>query len=458
MQISVLDISILVFSMLLAAHSFFNVYLALYAWSDPERMEAAKAPVDFLPPQHGFTVLLPCRHEERVIGETIRRLSQANYPTDQFELLVLCTPDDGGTISAARDSIKKYKINNARVIVFDPPAGKSRGMNIGLSKAKFDLVTIFDSEDDVSPDIFNIANTVFRTQYIDVLQCGVQLMDFDSHWFSGHNVLEYFFWFKSRMHYYAKSGIVPLGGNTVFFRRDDLRAVGGWDEHGLTEDADIGIRLSLRGKRFGVMYDALHVTREETPADVTAFIKQRTRWNQGFIQILAKKQWKQLPQRKQIFLLLYVLGGPTFMAGVFVTAPIIILVGAFAKVNIVISLLAFLPLFLSWLALLIGIVGLHEFGREQQRKVKLRHYAVYTITFLPYQIVLAIASVRAVMREMRGNTGWEKTAHAGAHRVKDPAPAHTVTSPVPQPVLSVEPVDAVATSETAGATTEGAVA
>lgn len=439
MHVSLLDICLLVFSVVLAAHSFFNVYLALYAWSDPDRMEAAKAPSAFLPPQHGFTVLLPCRHEERVIGETIHRLSQANYPTEQFELLVLCTPDDRGTIAAARDSIAKHEITNARVIVFDPPAGKSRGMNIGLAAAKHDLVTIFDSEDDVSPDIFNIANTIFRQQYIDVLQCGVQLMDFNSHWFSGHNVLEYFFWFKSRMHYYAKSGIVPLGGNTVFFRRDDLRAVGGWDEQGLTEDADIGIRLSLRGKRFGVMYDAAHVTREETPDSVTAFIKQRTRWNQGFIQILAKKQWKQLPKRKQIMLLLYVLGGPTFMAGVFMTAPVILLAGAFAKVNIAVSLLAFLPLFLSWLAIVIGIVGLHEFGREQQRRVRLRHYAVFVISFLPYQIILAVASIRAVVRESRGNTGWEKTAHAGVHRQAEPTQVPAMAAAV-TPVAADGPV------------------
>ena len=29
-------------------------------------------------------------------------------------------------------------------------------------------------------------------------------------------MLEYFFWFKSRMHYHAAVGMVPLGGNTVF--------------------------------------------------------------------------------------------------------------------------------------------------------------------------------------------------------------------------------------------------
>ena len=55
-----------------------------------------------------------------------------------------------------------------------------------------------------------------------MVQCGVQLMNFESHWFSALNVLEYFFWFKSRLHYHARCGAITLGGNTVFFERTIL--------------------------------------------------------------------------------------------------------------------------------------------------------------------------------------------------------------------------------------------
>jgi len=41
--------------------------------------------------------------------------------------------------------------------------------------------------------------------------------------------------------------MVPLGGNTVFLRRDLLEQIGGWDQDCLTEDADVGIRLSTTG-------------------------------------------------------------------------------------------------------------------------------------------------------------------------------------------------------------------
>jgi hypothetical protein len=44
-------------------------------------------------------------------------------------------------------------------------------------------------------------------------------------------------------------------------------------------------------------------------------------------------------------------------------------------------------------------------------------------------VVLAGAAGRAVLRELRGQRGWEKTAHAGAHR--DP-----VASPVIDASLS----------------------
>lgn len=35
---------------------------------------------------------------------------------------------------------------------------------------------------------------------------------------------------------------------------------------------------------------------------------------------------------------------------------------------------------------------------------------------------LALAAIRAVVRETRGERGWEKTEHTGAHRTAESAP------------------------------------
>jgi glycosyltransferase XagB len=271
----VLYILIVISAIVLLIQISISLYQTLYIWDKPDVMRRSGTPKRPSKPRHGFTVLLPARHEAAVIGETLRKLSKARYPSEKLEFMVICTSDDIDTINAAKESARKHNIRNAKIVMFDGKPGKSRGMNIGLTKARHNIITIFDSEDDVSPDIFKIANTLFCKKRFDVLQCGVQLMDYDNSWFGTHNVLEYFFWFKSRMHYYATKNSVPLGGNTVFFKKAAIEEVGGWDEDNLTEDADIGIRLSVLQKKFGAMYAPKHVTKEECPHD-TKSIHQAT--------------------------------------------------------------------------------------------------------------------------------------------------------------------------------------
>ena len=416
MPLEVLTYTVLAIAIILLVQAAWSLVQTLYIWDSPERIAAAGRPAEYAPPRHGFTVLLPARHEADVIGETLRRLGEARYPRDLVELMVICTADDTETIAAAERAKRESGLSNATVLVFTGEPGKSRAMNLGLAAAKHELVTIFDSEDDVSPEIFSIVDTIFQERDVDVLQCGVQLMDYSSHWFSAHNVLEYFFWFKSRMHYFARQGAVPLGGNTVFFRARDLLEVGGWDEHGLTEDADLGIRLSIAGKRFDVMYDAAHVTREEVPHSTQAFIKQRTRWNQGFLQIIRKGEWLKLPGVRKKVLVGSVLTAPTFMAVVIACAPLFIFIGATTKMPVAVSLVTFIPLFLAGVMLLTSILGLYEFGKDQGLKITLWHYLSLILTFLPYQGILMLSAVRASYREMTGSRGWEKTVHTGNHR------------------------------------------
>lgn len=407
---------VLAVALVLLVQAVASLVQTLYIWDRPERIRAAGKPDTYEKPLHGFTVLLPARHEAAVIGETVRRLGEAQYPPHLIELMVICTTDDVSTITAARQAAADHNLSNVTVLEFDGLPGKSRAMNLGLSVAQHELVTIFDSEDDVSPEIFSIVDTLYQRREIDVLQCGVQLMDHDSHWFSAHNVLEYFFWFKSRMHYFAREGAVPLGGNSVFFRAEDLRAVGGWDEHGLTEDADLGIRMSIAGKRFGVMYDAAHVTREEVPHSTRAFVKQRTRWNQGFLQILRKGDWLRLSTLRKTVLVGSVLTAPTFMAIVIACAPLFILVGVTTKLPVLISLVSFIPLMLAGIMLLTSMLGLYEFGKDQKIRISVLQYVLLVVTFLPYQVLLMVSAVRAYYRQATGRRGWEKTVHTGNHR------------------------------------------
>ena len=404
------------FVLSLTVQAVYNIQTSLYGWFN-ERVFEKRSKV--LHPQRlrSFTVLIPAYHEELVIANTIHKIASARYPKELVQILVLCRSGDEATIAEANRSIAENRIQNASVLIYEGDVpGKPAQLNQGLKYAKNELLVIFDAEDDVSLDLFSSANALYDAYGMDVLQMGVQLMDHDSSWYSTHNVLEYFFHFRSRMYYFAQESVVPLGGNTCFFKTRDLVDAGGWDEWCLTEDAEVGLRLSSQGKTFDVFYAANQVTREETPHSLQAFIKQRTRWDQGFLQTIQRGYWKKLPTRKQRILAFYILTLPFFQAAVFLTTPFLIWLAFNIKMPILLSLASFIPLGLLLFLLVIQLLGLREFGKDQMRHIKLRTYLLMIVTFIPFQFVLSYAAVRATKRMLLKSQGWEKTFHSGVHR------------------------------------------
>jgi glycosyltransferase XagB len=418
----VLEIFFFLITLLMTAQAIFNIRLRLFIWEAPEHVWLNRAPKDFRPAKLSFTILLPARHEEHVYQTTIQKVYNLNYPKELLQIIAICREDDPGTITEARTAIDALGDPNVQLLIFnDKPINKPHGLNLGLKVAHGDIVTIFDAEDEPHPDILNIINTTILNDDVDVVQSGVQLMNHNTKWFCSLNVLEYFFWFKSSMHFFARVGMIPLGGNTVFVRRSILEQLGGWDENCLTEDADLGLRLSLIHARVRILYDDEYVTREETPAGIQQFIKQRTRWNQGFIQVLSKKKWLQLEKLSQRSLAFYVLVLPELQALFTILIPVSLLMFFLVKFPLWLAMFTFLPLYCFALALFIDIVGLYEFLKAHKRKWKW-HEAIFTmLAFFPYQAILSIAAARAVFRYIQGKTNWEKTAHIGLHRTSTEA-------------------------------------
>jgi cellulose synthase/poly-beta-1,6-N-acetylglucosamine synthase-like glycosyltransferase len=405
------------FLLLVGVLGFLSLYVTLYVWEDPKRLKTIASPQDFLFPQKSFSVLIPARHEEKVIGQTLLTLAKANYPKNLIEIYIICEENDLKTIHRIQQTIITHKITNTKILTFnDGPINKPHALNKGLLYAQNDIVAVFDAEDEISPNIFHVANTLFMQKNPDVLQAGVQLINYASRWYSVHNVLEYYLWFKSRMHFHTKVGMVPLGGNTVFFKTKLLRAFGGWKENCLTEDAEIGIRLSAAGATIISTYDPTHVTKEETPATISQFIKQRTRWNQGFLQILVMNTWTNYDSFGKRILSVYTLAFPIIQTFLFVLTPTTVLLGLDYKLPIVVSLISFIPLMLVITQYIINTIALREFIQEQKLPEQKIIYFTMLFTFIPYQMLLAISALRATFREMLGLNNWEKTFHTGEHR------------------------------------------
>ena len=408
-------------SLLLTALSAYSAMLMLYAWEDEEKQAENVVPTSFERPRFSFTILLPARHEEEVIQDTIQRVVDLDYPRELVESLVVIEAGDSGTIARVNEKLAELRrqgVRHVRLITFDdPPINKPHGLNVALPEAAGDVVTIFDAEDEPHPDILNVVNTVMVREGVPVVQCGVQLMNYADRWFSALNVLEYFFWFKSRMHYHARIGMVPLGGNTVFMQWELLEQIGGWDQECLTEDADVGVRLSAARVPIRVLYDDRYVTREETPPSVGQFVKQRTRWTQGFLQVLGKRDWLRLPTLPQRLLAFFTLAFPLVQALTILYVPFSLWTMFFVKVPVVVAMVSMLPLYMLATQFAISLAGLYEFTSVHRLRPSLLSPLWLLIAYLPFQWLLGYAALRAVWRQLRRVNTWEKTQHVGAHRV-----------------------------------------
>ncbi|HVT22435.1 MAG TPA: glycosyltransferase [Mycobacteriales bacterium] len=413
MTAAALDVTLILVSFTLAVVASATVWWMLHAWRTPmamRRTEFERRPDE---PALSFSLLVPARHEEAVLAATLDRLTHLAHP--DYEVIAIVGHDDPGTERVAREAAARSNGLIRVVVDHNEPKNKPKALNTALPHCRGDVIGVFDAEDDVDPRLLRVVDTAFRRNHAHVVQGGVQLLDFRSSWFSLRNCLEYFFWFRSRLHLHARHGFIPLGGNTVFVRADLLKTVGGWDEQCLAEDCELGVRLSALGARVAVAYDPHLVTREETPHSMTALVKQRTRWNQGFLQVLRKGVWRDLPTRRQRMLARFTLAQPFLQAFAGLCIPASIAFALFVKAPLAIALVTFVPAIPTIAMICFEIVGLREFCRVYYVRARARDYATLIIGTPVYMMLLGFAAMRAVAREMSGNTSWEKTAHSGAH-------------------------------------------
>ena len=81
---------VVLLSLFLAAQAIFTLVLMLHTWERPERLEESDSPHIYVPPKVSFTAILPARHEEGVIGETIRKIWETDYPKRLLEVVIIC--------------------------------------------------------------------------------------------------------------------------------------------------------------------------------------------------------------------------------------------------------------------------------------------------------------------------------------------------------------------------------
>jgi cellulose synthase/poly-beta-1,6-N-acetylglucosamine synthase-like glycosyltransferase len=410
------------------AISVLTLILMLYTWRTPAAADASGFSVPLRRPCLSFSLIVPARHEEAVLGATLAGLVGLSHP--DYEVIVVVGHDDPGTMSVAQEWSARHPEIIRMVIDHSWPKTKPKALNTALPQCRGEITGVFDAEDEVHPELLSFVDTYLASTGADVCQSGIQLMNYETSWWAVRNCLEYYFHFRSRVHLYSSQGILPLGGNTMFVRTSLLREEGGWDPDCLAEDCELGIRLTSHGARTVVAFTPDLATREETPPTIKALIRQRTRWDQGFLQVLKKRDWARLPARRQRMFARLILATPFLQACSAVLLPFAIAAIIWLPLPVILSLVTFGILGSSVTILAVELAGFREFCRAFHLHARVRDYIRLIVGAPFYQLVLSLAAIHAITRERRGIRNWVKTEHSGAHFAKSQATLDQVTSSI----------------------------
>jgi len=228
-----------------------------------------------------ISILVPLYKEREIAGHLVHRLRQLNYPRERLEVLLVTESDDQTT----RETLARTELPNWMRVISVPQGSvktKPRAMNYALDHCRGSIVGVYDAEDAPEPEQLLRVAAQFATAPPEVacLQGALDFYNPSENWLSRCFAMEYAAWFRVMLPGLARLGFaIPLGGTTIFFRRDTLRQMKGWDAHNVTEDADLGMRLARCGYRTALL-DA--TTYEEANNRPWPWVKQRSRWLKGY--------------------------------------------------------------------------------------------------------------------------------------------------------------------------------
>lgn len=362
-----------------------------------------------------ITILLPLYRDEQSLPMLAEAINALRYPPQKKDVILLLEADDTATLAEAR-RLRLHERYNILVIPDGRPRTKPKACNFGMHMARGDLIVIYDAEDQPEADQLLCAAAAF-SQSDETVACVQAKLNFDNrydNWLTRLFTLEYSLWFDWLLPALQKlNAPIPLGGTSNFFRTDILIELGGWDAFNVTEDADLGLRLSRYGYKTTIIDST---TYEEANCSVSNWIRQRSRWLKGYLQtwlvhmrhpgeIIRTTGWSgflsvQLFLAGNVFsalinpvlwtlFVLWLLARPSVISDLFPSPLLELNIGALIVGNLFfVALMVIAPLRRGWWRL-----------------------SIYGLTAPAYWLLTSIAGYKAIWQLITRPHYWEKTDH-----------------------------------------------
>jgi len=362
-----------------------------------------------------FSILVPMYKEPETVKQMVASLAAMDYPADKKDVQILLEADDAVTLAAAR-ALTMPPGFRVTEIPESFPRTKPKACNIGLHLAKGEYLVIYDAEDLPEKDQLKKAVMAFEASPANVACIQSRLnyynprQNVQTRWFTA----EYSAWFDLQLPGLAALGaVIPLGGTSNHFRINVLQALMGWDAYNVTEDCDLGVRLGRAGYATRMLETT---TWEEACSSFKFWIKQRTRWQKGYIQTWFVHMRQPVKLIRELGFVNFVhyhllIGGVTFSVLVNPVFWLMALVWFVFRPEGVSQLFPG-PVFAAGAAcLFLGnfvFVYINLLGCCKRKNDDLMWWALLTPV---YWMMMSYSGWRAVIQFFRDPFVWEKTQH-----------------------------------------------
>ncbi len=217
-----------------------------------------------------------------LVCKTLTSLAGSEY--QNFEVIVLDNNTTNPALYGPVEACCEKLGDRFRFYHFDGVRGAKAGalnLALHLTDPRAQWVLVLDADYQIQPRMLSHGAHYFQDDSLGLVQYPQAYRNGERH--SGL-LLEYRHFFDLYMKAANAHDSVLATGTAAFVLVGALREVGGWPTGGLTEDADLGVRLHRHG--YKSVYVPERLARGLMPESYKALAKQRRRWVLGNAQSL----------------------------------------------------------------------------------------------------------------------------------------------------------------------------
>ena len=259
---------IIYISAFFAIFSSFVYLLTLY--ENRNNMRSPK-PRKLLP----VTVIVPAFNEEGRIKRTVDSLLKLNYPKKLLEIILV---DDGSTDNTWNEM---QEFVSERVKIFRKKnGGKASALNLGIEKAKGDIIVSLDADSFVDKNALIRMIGHFNNPDVMAVTPSMKVWKPKTIW-QKVQFFEYMFGIFIRKAAAFLGCIHVTPGPFSAYRKSFFEKYGGYKEDNITEDIEVALRIQSKHFLIENSPDAYSYTL--SPSKFMPLLRQRVRWYLGFL-------------------------------------------------------------------------------------------------------------------------------------------------------------------------------